>query len=105
MSLEEEIEFKIQQKDQKILELSLQNETLSNQISDFINEIGITFEQLTKFLDDKNNFSESNWIEVIKQKKELEDKLKRELENIRNPLAVKKTYKERKIGQNWIFVR
>lgn len=85
--------------------LELQIEALDKEISQFITELKITPEKLTQFLENKNHFTPENWETLRHERKILEDKLQRNLKNIPNPRKTKKTYSERKVGSNWLFVK
>lgn len=105
MPSDDELEQQINRNEKTMQELAIRIENLDRQVDEFLTELQVTPEQLSALLEKKEKFTESNWQELIKQKQELDDKLNRELKNIRNPLSAKKTYSERKIGNNWLFVR
>lgn len=100
-----EIEAHIQKNDKAIEELSLRIETLNRDVEEFLKELSVTENQLSTFLNDQNNFSNENWATILQQRKALDEKLLKELVNVSNPLKTKKTYKERNVQRNWIFVR
>ena len=88
-----------------ITKLAIQIENLDQEIASFLQELQVTPEQLTAFVENEDNFTPSNWQDIVKSKKAFEDKLERELENIRNPKKVKKTLTELNVPRHWIAVR
>ena len=89
----------------KIKELSIRNQRLNEEVNYFLQELNVSPEQLTQFINDKNQFSEENWEQVCRKKEELDLKLQIDLEQIQNPSKLKKTYQERKIQSHWLFVK
>jgi len=89
----------------KAKELSIRNESLDKQVQDLLEEIQVTPEQLTVFVENEQNFTEKNWEELQKHRSELDEKLQRELANIRDPLKAKQKQAQLKVGPHWLFVR
>lgn len=100
-----QLDEKIQTNEKSIKELILSFEQHESEIHDFLEEIGISFQQAEAYISDKQNFSEEEWEELQNHKNAMDEKLKRDLENIRNPLKSKKAYSERKVDKHWLFVR
>lgn len=105
MSHVDALEKAIQKNELAIQELAIQIDSVASQVDAFLTELNITAEQISAFIENKDNFTEENWNTLLQQKQELEAKLKRELANIKNPLKTKKTYSERNVQQHWLFVR
>lgn len=105
MFLKDNIEEKLSANEKKIRELDIRFEKLNNDIKNFLNELQVTPEQLTSFISQKENFTEENWEELQKQKKQLEDKLNLELKNITNPLKSKKARASLNIDRHWLYVK
>lgn len=101
----EDLERKINKNEMAIQELTISLENLNQQVDALLNELEVSAEQLTAFVENKENFSEENWDLLLKQKKDWNEKLRLSLENVRNPLSAKKKYAERKIEPHWLFVR
>lgn len=101
----DQLEQTIQKNELAIRELAIQIDSMSDQVNSFLAELNVSPEQLSAYLANQDNFTQENWNTLLQQKQELEEKLKRELENIKNPLKTKKTYSERKIQQHWLYVR
>ena len=89
----------------KIKKLSLEIETLDLETNNLLQHLQVTPEQLTQFIENKENFSSKNWDELQEQKKKLDAKLTLDLESIPNPLKVQKKYVERNVGQHWLYVK
>lgn len=105
MFLNNDLETKIQNQEIATQELAMRIEALNGQIEELMKELNVTAEQLTIFLQKKENFTEDNWNEITRQRQEFQERLTREISNIRQPLKTKKTYSERQVPQHWLFVR
>lgn len=99
------LENNMQKNANSVHELEMRVEMLNNQVQELLAELSVSPEQLTTFVKNKDNFTEENWNTLLKQQQELDEKLKRELSNIRNPLKTKKAFAERRVEQHWLFVR
>jgi uncharacterized UPF0160 family protein len=100
-----DLEEILEDKNKMIKELSIRNENLDRETKKFLEDLKVTSEQLTAFIEKKDNFTEKNWEVLQKEKNKLDQKLQTDIKSVRNPLDVKKTYAERKIDQHWLFVR
>ena len=89
----------------KIRELSIRFEKLNSDITNFLEELEVTPEQLTTFISNKDNFTEDNWEVLQQRKKQLDEKLDIELKNVRNPLKVKKALASLNVHQHWLYVK
>lgn len=105
MIIADELEKTINKHELAFQELVIKTDSLNQQVEELLEELNVSPEQLSAFIGNKDNFNEDNWQTIVKQRQELEDKLKRELANISNPLKNKKTYSERIVPQHWLFVR
>jgi len=101
----EDSENKLLQQEKTLNELLLRIERLDEEIEDYLGGHQVNTEQLSRFVSEKANFGEANWNEMQKRKLEQDQKLKCELENISNPLRLKKAYKQRQVQPHWLFVR
>lgn len=101
----DELEKKIEKNNQSINELAIRIETLNRHADELFNELSVTGEQISTFIENKDHFTEENWNTLIEQRKALEEKLLRELANIRNPQKIKKTLSELRVQPHWLFVR
>jgi hypothetical protein len=105
MSSEEDLERHIQKNALAIDELVIRIETLNRQANDLLEELKVSPEQLSAFIEKKDYFTEENWKTIEQQRKALDERLLRELANIRNPAKTKKTLAERHVPAHWLFVR
>lgn len=105
MFLSKDLEQVLDDKNKKIQELAIRNESLDRETNKFLEELKVTAEQLSAFIENKDNFSEKNWQELQKEKEKLDRKLEAEISSITNPKEVKKTYKSRNVDHRWLFVR
>lgn len=98
-------EKKIETHGIKIQELEIQLESLDRNIAEFLQQMEIDLEKLTAYMEKPDNFSEQNWEELLTQKKLINDKLQRELNNIRNPIKTKSAYSNLHVERHWLHVR
>jgi hypothetical protein len=105
MSSTNPLETHIQKNELAIQELSIRMEALNRDIHELLKELNVSPEQLTTFLENKDNFSDDNWHTIIEQRKILDEKLLKELQNISNPQKTKKTFKTMNVQPHWLFVR
>lgn len=103
---EKVLENKIEQNNTKIKALSIQIENINREMDSFFKELQINFDNLSEFMSKKDNFTEENWEELSKQKKMIEERLQRELDNIRNPLKAKHAQSSQQhVQRHWLFVK
>lgn len=105
MFLNDQLEERIQHNEKKFQELGIQIEKLDEDINKFMGELPLTIEQLNTFLADESNFTEEEWQELQNLRQKLDEKLQRELDNIRNPVKIKKNYDDRNVQRHWLYVR
>lgn len=98
-------EDKATQHEKLIQELSIRMEQLDREIDTLLKELKVTPDQLSTFIQEKDNFTEENWSQLQEQRRKLDEKLLCELKNVSDPLKTKKNYEGRVIGSNWIHVR
>ncbi|KAF3363285.1 Ankyrin family protein [Chlamydiales bacterium STE3] len=101
----ENLEDRLQRQEKILSEELIRNESLDVEIADYLTEYRVSEEQLTQFVSQKQHFSEENWQDLQKFKIEMENKLTQSLDNIANPLKLKKAYKDRVVPPQWLFVR
>lgn len=103
---ENKIDQKLDQHEKKIKELSIQTDTLEREFDQLLADLKVTREQLRSYIANKDYFSEQDWVEMEKQKQELDQKLLLQLKNIVDPLKAKKSLHERKdVKPQWLFVK
>ena len=105
MNSEAKLESHIQKNENAIQELSIRIESLNRDVEQLLNELNVTPEQLTTYIENKDNFSEENWQTLLDQRKALDEKLLREMLNISNPKKTQETRKQLNVQQHWLFVR
>lgn len=99
------LEAQIEQQELKIKALTNQLDNLSREVDEFLGALDISLNQLAHYAEQKENFTEENWNELSQQRKQLEEKLHRELENIRNPVNTKRSYDNLHVQRHWLFVK
>lgn len=102
MFFELSLDQKFQQQQRKIAELAIQMEKLDLEIDSFLKELKVTPAQLSTFISQQENFTPQNWEELAKQQKQIDEKLHRDLSQIRNPKKTKKAYDSLRIERHWI---
>lgn len=103
---EEQIDKNINLNETKIRAMSIQLENLNREIDEFFGQLQLNIDNLSSFMSNKNNFTEQNWDELNKQKQLVEEKLQRELDNIRNPLKTKASQaSQMHVQRHWLYVK
>jgi hypothetical protein len=102
---EHNVEKTITKHDLSIQELLIRIDSLDREVKVLLSELNISPEKLSVFVDNQANFTEENWQELQKQRQLLDEKLSKELSNIRDPRKVKKHQDDRHIQRHWLFVR
>ncbi len=98
------LESKTQQRtiDQRIDDLDIEIEAMAEESREHFWELGISLEEIDVYINNPNHFSEETWELLQSNLSRLEEKLKRDLDNIRDPKATKASYKERQAPSHWI---
>jgi uncharacterized protein with NRDE domain len=90
----------------QMCELNLKIEQLDDHFDTILNELDVTAEQLHTFTTNSNHFTSTSWEKIEADRKHLDEKLCLDLENIKDPLHVKKTFaKQGTVQPHWLFVR
>ncbi len=105
MYSEEEIEARLNKQELDAKALALRIERLDLQVQELMEELKVDPNQLNTFIENQSNFTEENWDELRLLRQGLEEKLQRELDNIRNPLKAKETQASRRVDPSWLFIR
>jgi len=88
-----------------IEKLELEIEAINRKTDELYQELNVKPEQMKCFLETEKAFTEENWVELQTLQKTLEDKLERDLANIRNPNKTKQNRASLNVRQHWLFVR
>lgn len=91
--------------DKKIKEICIQTEKLETDIKNYFNENNINPIEVALYLENKENFSDDEWEFIQETRKKLDEKLNLNLSNIKDPVKAKKSYNDRLVQPNWLFVR
>lgn len=90
----------------KMRELAIQREKLDREYNNLLKAVGVTHDQISTYIDNKDNFTQPIWERLQSEKKKLSEKLDLTTNNLKDPKKVKKTYDERGVVQpHWLFVR
>ncbi len=99
------LEQLLAKQDHATQELLIRMDVLDREVKGLMSELNVTPEQLTQFVENADNFTPENWEELQKQRQALDDKLQRELENVRDPSKAKKRQADRHVAPHWLFVK
>ncbi len=99
------LDHQIQQQETKINELEIQLESLESSVTELMSFLNVSSEQLTSYIEKQDHFTDENWKDLTTTKKKLDEKLHRELTNIRNPIKTKKSYSNLHVERHWLHVR
>lgn len=103
---EEDVEQKIESNEKKISVLKMRLERFEKAFKEVYEDAEIAPEQLTEYLNTPSNFDPEIWSHIQDLRLQLDNKLNKELENIRNPFKMSQTYAERgEVQRHWLFVR
>lgn len=92
--------------ERKISELAIQNDALDGEIDSLLSEHNVSPSQLSTFLSNAAHFTPSNWETLQRERKLLDEKLKRELDQLISKKKQKKARDAlRAIQPSWLFVR
>jgi hypothetical protein len=105
MKSDSQLEAHIQKNELTQQELSIRIEALNRDVDGLLTQLNVSPEQLTTFIENKDNFSEENWNTMQEQRKALDEKLLRELVNVSNPKKTRDAFKNLNAQPHWLFVR
>ena len=106
MTIKEKLEDKIHKTEKRLVELAIHRERLSNEHQELLKELALTSIELKDFAENSENFTPPIWEKLQAEKKQIDERLNLELNNINDPNKTKKTTSERAtIQQHWLFVR
>lgn len=99
------IEEHYQKNQRKIEDLTLLHEQQTRLFDQFCQEIDLSPEELSASMKNQEAFTKEHWEILMSQRQALDEKLNRELANIRNPLKIKKNRQSLNIPPQWLHVR
>jgi hypothetical protein len=91
--------------DQLLHQLLIRVDALDREVKTLLDELKVSPEQISTFLENRDNFTPENWETLQQERKALDEKLKCELDNIRNPSKVKKAQADRHVARHWLYVK
>lgn len=101
----ENIENNLKALEAKIKALSVQMKNVDQEVEVFFKEVEVNLEKLAIYSSDKENFSEESWRKLSDYKQQLDDKLKVELDNVNNPLKIKRARSSLQVQRHWLYVK
>lgn len=92
--------------ERKLKEVLIHTESLDREAKELLSELKVTPQQLTAFVNNKEHFTEKNWQELLALRSQLDERLRCQLAQVRNPKELKKKRAGlQDIQRNWICVR
>jgi len=89
----------------QLREIEQENEAFAREKAKLFDSLKLTPEEVHSILKDRSRYSERDWEKLQFLKKETEEQLKRDLENIRNPEKAKQAYESRNLPPWALFCR
>lgn len=105
MKIEKSLEDRLTDLERKLQELAIQNETLDREIEGLLAFAEVTEEQLSAFVNNPEHFNDQNWQKLVEEKKRIDSKLTRELNNILNPAKSQQKRSDLNVPRHWLQVR
>lgn len=97
---------KFEKMQQTLKELLIQSENLDRNYQNLLNDLSLSENQLTQFMDNPGNFSSEEWSELESEKEKMQAMLEQQLSNVKDPKKTRKKYSQQKrVKNDWIFVR
>lgn len=101
----DKLEAQIINNERKLKELTIQIENIQRETHELFNELNICPIHFAAFIENKDNFSESDWIMLQEQKKKLDEKLDLAMNNLPDLAQRRKALNELNMSRNWLFVK
>ncbi len=105
MPRDKKIEDHIHKNKTAFKELSIRMEGLNREVQDLLESLNVTPQQLSRYVENPDNFVSENWEEIQKIKQEIDAKMERSLSNIKNPQKTKQSFENLRIQPTWLHVR
>lgn len=106
MVTEEKLETKIHRTERKLVELSVHIQRLNREYQEIIDELALAPDELKNFAENPENFDPPIWEQLQQEKKQMDERLDLELNNVQDANKTKHTISERgKVQQHWLHVR
>jgi len=103
---EEDVEQKLESNEKKIAVLKMRLERFEKAFKEVYEDANVAPEELTDYLNTPTNFEPEVWTHIQDFRLQLDNKLSKELDNIRNPFKTSQTYAERgEVQRHWLYVR
>lgn len=102
---EQKLEQDVIKNEIAVQQLLIHIDGLDREIKTLLSELNVTPAQLSAFISKEDNFTPENWQELHNQRKLLDEKLAKELNNVRDPRKVKKAQEDRNVQRHWLFVK
>ncbi len=105
MLFDSDLDSKRELHEKRFKELLLHFQTLEKEVADLYAQLDLTPQDISNYVDNKENFSEEVWKQLELRKKEMEEKLQTKLSNICNPAKTKQAFQSLNTRPHWIHVR
>lgn len=98
-------ESQILSNETRLKKLLIEIEALQKETDSLFSELNMTPEQFAAYVENKENFSPSEWEMLQEQQKKLDEKLSLSLESIQNPKKTRQAFQDLNNSRNWLFVK
>lgn len=99
------LEQKIQKTENTLNNLIKEIENLHQENQKLFSELNICPEQFSSYLENPDNFTQTEWDRLQEHKKKLDQKLDLSKNHIADPSQTRKAFNEIHASRNWLFVR
>lgn len=104
--IEQKLDEKIQRMDKRLKELAQLSQKIERDYQEMMKDLGLTPEELSKYFENRENFTQETWEQMEAEKKILDERLNLELDSLADPGKTKRSLSEKgRIMQHWLFVR
>jgi hypothetical protein len=103
---EEDDQKKAEKHQSTLAALSIENESLDQQVDALFKELQVTPEQISQFIKNEQNFTQENWEFLKQERKKLDEKLLLSLTQVSNLKKIKdKRAQQAAVQPHWLFIR
>ncbi len=99
------LEEKSRRNKQKLKELMIRNEKMDQDLDKLFNDYDINPDEVIDYLQKKENFTDKQWDEIGEAQQILDERLKVELKNVKDPRKTQQAQNDRLVRPHWLYVR
>jgi len=91
--------------ERKLKQLEIEEDSLSQETVKLFESLGITPKQIEQLFHQSDFLSKEEIVELESMRRQLEEKLKQQVENLHDPKKTEEEYKKRRLPPNALFCR